>query len=50
MHETQENAYKVLVETSKGREGSEDLDEDGRFLTGLIASEQGSETSGPIKL
>jgi hypothetical protein len=49
MHETEENGYNILVETSKERDDYEDLDIDGRFWTGLIASEQGSETSGPIK-
>jgi hypothetical protein len=48
MHETEETEN-ILVETSKVREVYEDLDIDGKFWTGLIASEQGNETSGPIK-
>jgi hypothetical protein len=50
MHETEENAYNILVKTSKEREDCEDLDVDGRFWTCLIASEQGTATSGPIEL
>jgi hypothetical protein len=50
MHETEETAYNIFLETSKEREDSEDLSIDGRFSTGLIAIEQGRETSGPMKL
>jgi hypothetical protein len=37
-HKTKENSYKMFVETSKERENYEDLDKNGRFLTGLVES------------